>query len=67
MTKLPKDETWPSGRLMTVKDVAERVQLSERTIHRLISKKHLRVLRIGSALRVTEEAFRELLTGADKP
>ena len=66
MTKLPKDETWPSGRLMTVKDVAERTQLSERAIHRLISKKHLRVLRIGRALRVTEEAFVALLTGADK-
>ena len=51
---------------MTVKDVAERTQLSERSIHRLISEKHLRVLRIGRTLRVTEEAFQELLTGGDK-
>lgn len=66
MSKLFKAEAPSSGRLMTVKDVAKQMQLSERTIHRLISKKQLRVLRIGTAIRVTQEAFQALLTGADK-
>ena len=67
MSKTSKDDTWPSRRLMTIKNVSERAQLSQRTIHRLIANKQLRVLRIGGAVRVTEEAFQELLTGADKP
>ena len=67
MTKPPTHVTGPAERLMTVKDVADRTQLSERTVHRLIVKKQLGVIRIGRALRVTESALRALLTGVAKP
>ena len=54
-------------RLLTVKDVAERLQVSERTVHRLIEAEELAVIRIGRSVRVSEEALKRLLTGGDKP
>jgi len=38
--------------LLTVEDVASRLQLSVRSIRRLISEKKLRVIRIGRSVRV---------------
>jgi excisionase family DNA binding protein len=54
-------------RLLTVGDVAKRLQVSERTVHRLIDAKELAVIRIGRSVRVSEEALQALLTRGDMP
>jgi excisionase family DNA binding protein len=43
-----------SGRLLTVKQVAERLNLSERTVWRLIRDRLLKVKRIGRTVRISE-------------
>jgi excisionase family DNA binding protein len=53
------------ARLLTVGDVAERLQVSGRTVHRLIDAKELAVIRIGRSVRVSEEAVQALLTRGD--
>lgn len=52
-------------RLLIIKDVAERLRVSERTVHRLINAKELAVIRIGRSVRVSEEALKDLVTGDD--
>jgi excisionase family DNA binding protein len=51
--------------LFTVADVAAHLQLSSRTIRRLIAKKKLPVVRIGRAVRVRAEAVEALLNGQE--
>jgi excisionase family DNA binding protein len=70
-TKSKKIETpaahWnPEPRLLTVKDVAEHLQVSKRTVHRLIDTGELHVIRIGRSVRVSGEAMNALLTRGDK-
>ena len=40
--------------LLTLSDVAARLRVSRRTVERLVARGNLRVVRIGSAVRVTE-------------
>lgn len=63
--KLAKPELAPAPRLLIIKDVAERLQVSDRTVYRLIDAKRLAVIRIGRSVRVSEEALKDLLTGDD--
>ena len=70
MTKTPKllkPERPAALCLLIIKDVADRLQVSERTVHRLIDAKRLAVIRIGRSVRVSEEALKDLLTAEDKP
>ena len=60
--KLSKPERPAVPRLLTIKDVAERLQMSPRTIHRLVANGDLTVVRIGRAVRVSEEALKAFLT-----
>jgi excisionase family DNA binding protein len=53
----------PPPRLLTTADVATRLQVSVKTVRRLISVGSLATLRIGRSVRVTEEAL-AALTGA---
>ena len=53
--------------LLTIRDVAERLQVSCRTIHRLVGNGDLTVIHIGRSVRISEEALKAFLTGADKP
>jgi excisionase family DNA binding protein len=64
--KLPNAQMPTAGRLLTIKDVAERLQVSGRTIHRLIAAGELTVCRIGRSVRVSEGALKAFLTGADQ-
>jgi excisionase family DNA binding protein len=64
--KLPKPELSSAPRLLTIKDVAELLQMSTRTIHRLVACGDLAVIRIGRSVRVSEEALNTLLTQDDK-
>ena len=64
-SKRPKPERPAAPRLLIIKDVAERLQVSDRTVHRLIDAKRLAVIRIGRSVRITEGALRDLLTGSD--
>lgn len=64
--KLAKPELAPAPRLLTIKDVAERLQVSGRTINRVVANGDLTVIRIGRAVRVSEEALKAFLTGEDR-
>lgn len=69
MTKTPthlKPELPAVPRLLTIRDVAERLQVSGRTIHRLVANGNLMVIRIGRAVRVSEEALKAFLTTDDR-
>lgn len=51
-------------RLLTAREVAEILRVSERTVRRLIAERKLRVARIGRSVRVTPNAV-AALTGDD--
>ena len=48
-------------KLLTVKDVAKRLQLSIRTVRSYISDKVLRVVHFGRAVRVTESELQKFI------
>jgi excisionase family DNA binding protein len=66
-TKIPN--TWVSTRhcLLTIQDVAERLQVSQRTVRRLIKIGKLKVFYVGRSVRVSEEALQSCLTGEGQP
>jgi excisionase family DNA binding protein len=66
IAKLPQPDRPAAPRLLTIKDVAERLQVSPRTIHRVVANGDLTVIRIGRAVRVSEEALKAFLTQDDK-
>ena len=47
--------------LLTVKGVAQRLQLSEKSVRRLIDEGKLRVHRFGRAIRIAEEDLNQFL------
>lgn len=55
----------PVSRLLTVRDVAERLQVSTRTVNRLLTDGTIKVTRIGRSVRITEEALHAFLTEGD--
>ena len=50
---------------LTIRNVAERLQVSERTVSRLIVSGELKAIHIGRSVRITEGALQDLLTRAD--
>jgi excisionase family DNA binding protein len=48
-------------RLLTVTDVAETLQISPRTVRRMIAKGQLRIIRLGRSVRIHATALSELL------
>ena len=50
---------------LTIRDVAERLQLIQRTVNRLIASGELKAIHFGRSVRVTEGALQDLLTRAD--
>ena len=56
-----KRETTPPSRMLTVKDVDEHCQVSERTVWRWIRDHELKVHRLGRRTRISEEDFEEFL------
>lgn len=52
--------------LLTIRDVAERLQVSCRTINRLVGNGDLTVIHIGRSVRVSEEALKALMTAGDR-
>lgn len=53
-----------SNRFLTVKDVAERCQVTERTVRNWIEGGDLRVHRLGGAIRVLPEDFEDFIARA---
>jgi excisionase family DNA binding protein len=51
--------------IYTVRDVAELLKVSPRTVERLIAQKQLRALHIGRRLRVTHDSLQAYLSGAE--
>jgi len=56
-TKPPPAE----GRFLTVSEAATRLQISAKTIRRLIDRGDLPALRIGHLIRIPEESFESFL------
>jgi excisionase family DNA binding protein len=50
--------------LLSPRDVAERLQVSLRTVRRLIKSEKIKVLRIGASIRITPAALEAYLTEA---
>lgn len=48
-------------KLYTTKEVAEMLKLNERTIKRYIKEGTLKAVRIGSAVRITEKAIKDMM------
>jgi excisionase family DNA binding protein len=48
-------------RYYTIKDVAERLHVSEKTVRNWITQRKLRAVRAGHVWRITENALREFL------
>jgi len=51
-------------RLLTVRDVAQRLRLSKTKVYELINLRELRSVKIGRCVRVPEAAVRELLANS---
>ena len=49
------------AKMLTVKEVADRLKVSRFTVYRWINKGRLKALRIDGILRVEEEAYNELI------
>lgn len=64
-SKLTEPKRPTPAHLLTIRDVADRLQVSGRTIHRLVANGELKVIRIGRAVRVSEEALKAFLTQDD--
>jgi excisionase family DNA binding protein len=52
-----------SSRLLTLHDVADRLQVSPRTVRRLIDKGELGSIRIGRCVRIRPEVLKKLIAG----
>lgn len=65
------DRSHAAQRLLTVARIAERLDVCERTVRRLIQSGHLKSLRVGRCLRITEEDFQAYVarcrSGASRP
>ncbi|MEO8656239.1 MAG: helix-turn-helix domain-containing protein [Ramlibacter sp.] len=53
-----------ANRLMTVAEVASQLQVSTRTVRRLIAADELKVVRIGRAIRIHPADLKAYVTGA---
>lgn len=51
---------------LTVKQVAESLQVSERTVRRLVNVHELEAVKVGSAVRISREALNAYLVTMDK-
>ena len=52
------------SRLLTVAEVAHILQVSFRTVRRLIASGALKVIRVGRAIRISPEALHDYVTAA---
>ena len=52
----------PSERLLTIADVADRCQVSSRSVRRWIDEGRLKVIRLGRNVRVSERDLANLLS-----
>jgi excisionase family DNA binding protein len=55
----------PHAPLLTVREVADRLRLSEKTVRRLIGRAEIPALRVGGQLRVDESELEAWLYGPD--
>ena len=62
--KHPRPNSHDFDQLMTVAEVASQLQVSIRTVRRLIAAKELRLVRIGRAIRIRPAELNSYLTGA---
>ncbi len=59
--QLPSTGGAPRGSLLTVADAAARLNVSAKTIRRLIQRGELRAIRIGRAIRIHPEDIERLI------
>ena len=53
-------------RLLTVKDVAEALQLSTRTVRRMVTANQIPIIRLGRSVRVHPSAISKLYSNVSK-
>lgn len=58
-----RDGRDPAPRLLTVAAIAERLDVCERTVRRLIQSGRLGSLRVGRCLRISEEDLQTYMAG----
>jgi excisionase family DNA binding protein len=58
---MPVKNNRPSGRLLTVAEVAERLNTSERYPRRLIEERRITFVKIGRHVRIPESAVDDLI------
>ncbi|WP_067974621.1 helix-turn-helix domain-containing protein [Nocardiopsis trehalosi] len=58
---MPMKKNRPSGRLLTVAEVAERLNTSERYPRRLIEERRITFVKIGRHVRIPESAVDDLI------
>lgn len=51
----------PPGQLLTLREVATQLRLSEKTVRRLVARGDLLALRLGRSLRIAEDDLRAYL------
>ncbi len=60
---MAKREFVDSTRLLTITDIAERCDVSKRTVQRWITNKELNIHRLGRQIRISERDFAAFLKG----
>jgi len=56
-----KRMTKTTGKLLTIKEVQDRLNVSDESVYRLIRSGKLEAIRVGNLWRVSEEALQEFL------
>jgi excisionase family DNA binding protein len=63
---MTRSETPVSVRLLTVNDVADALQLSTRTVRRMIAAKQIPIIRLGRSVRVHPSVISQLYSNDRK-
>ncbi|MGO9829787.1 MAG: helix-turn-helix domain-containing protein [Myxococcaceae bacterium] len=56
----------PGGRLLTLKEVAHYLAVERTLVEKLVSERTLRVVRIGTEIRVCPEHLKAFIAGAEE-
>jgi len=58
--KIPHEQR-PATSFLTIREVAERLKVSQRTVRRWIDRGHLHVVKLGRTVRIDEESLNSLI------
>jgi excisionase family DNA binding protein len=58
--RIPREQR-PATSFLTIREVAERLKVSQRTVRRWIDRGHLHVVKLGRTVRIDEESLNSLI------